>query len=229
LRSWVSWLTGRGPGGAGASTGLHTALTSTLGCGVGLRLREAALQNAPRAPAAMAPRKSTYAPANYGSVAEALVGLYGEKVRPAEQQMLFDRFSTSLLSDAELLAKPMVLLLGQYSAGKTTFIRYLAGEDFPGIHIGPEPTTDGFAALMDGTSPTPIPGNAATADKRRPFRALSRHAVWKSTGGLGSLRRPWRTSTPRADAVIDFHAGATAPLSSTSSASPNSSATSPKT
>ena len=25
----------------------------------------------------MAPKKSTYAPANYGSVAEALVGLYG--------------------------------------------------------------------------------------------------------------------------------------------------------
>ena len=125
----------------------------------------------------MAPKKSTYAPANYGSVAEALVGLYGEKVRGAEQQMLFDRFTTSLLSDAELLAKPMVLLLGQYSAGKTTFIRYLAGRDFPGIHIGPEPTTDGFAALMDGTSPTPIPGNAATADKRRPFRALSRHGA----------------------------------------------------
>ena len=40
-----------------------------------------------------------------GSVAEALVGLYGEKVRGAEQQMLFDRFTTSLLSDAELLAK----------------------------------------------------------------------------------------------------------------------------
>ena len=126
----------------------------------------------------MAPKKSTYAPANYGSVAEALVGLYGEKLRGAEQQMLFDRFTTSLLSDAELLAKPMVLLLGQYSAGKTTFIRYrLAGRDFPGIHIGPEPTTDGFAALMDGTSPTPIPGNAATADKRRPFRALSRHGA----------------------------------------------------
>ena len=75
----------------------------------------------------MAPKKSTYAPANYGSVAEALVGLYGEKVRGAEPQMLFDRFTTSLLSDAELLAKPMVLLLGQYSAGKTTFMSIVLG------------------------------------------------------------------------------------------------------
>jgi len=122
----------------------------------------------------MGVKKKTYAPANYESVAEALVGLYGEKVREAEKAMLFDRFTTSLLSDAELLAKPMVLLLGQYSSGKTTFIRYLAGSDFPGIHIGPEPTTDGFAALMDGSSPTPIPGNAATSSKQRPFRALSK-------------------------------------------------------
>ena len=95
-------------------------------------------------------------------------------MRELEKEMLFDRFTTSLLSDAELLAKPMVLLLGQYSSGKTSFIRYLAGEDFPAMHIGPEPTTDGFAALMDGASTSASPGNAATADKRRPFRALAK-------------------------------------------------------
>mmetsp|Transcript_2845 Transcript_2845/g.8298 ORF Transcript_2845/g.8298 Transcript_2845/m.8298 type:complete len:511 (+) Transcript_2845:259-1791(+) len=122
----------------------------------------------------MAPKKKTYAPANYEAVPEALVGLYGEKVRELEKAMLFDRFATPLLSDAELLAKPMVLLLGQYSSGKTTFIRHLAGRDFPGIHIGPEPTTDGFAAIMSGSSPTPIPGSAATSSKKLPFRALAK-------------------------------------------------------
>jgi GTPase SAR1 family protein len=30
----------------------------------------------------------------------------------------------------------MVLLLGQYSTGKTTFIRYLLERDFPGARIG---------------------------------------------------------------------------------------------
>ena len=119
-------------------------------------------------------KPKTYAPANYGSVSEALLGLYTGKVKDVERDMLFDRFTTSLLSDAELLAKPMVLLLGQYSSGKTSFIRYLAGKDFPAMHIGPEPTTDGFAALMDGTSGTAIPGNAATSSKSRPFRALSK-------------------------------------------------------
>jgi GTPase SAR1 family protein len=39
-------------------------------------------------------------------------------------------------------SKPMVLLLGQYSVGKTSFIRYIIGKDFPGARIGPEPTTD---------------------------------------------------------------------------------------
>ena len=42
----------------------------------------------------------------------------------------------------------MVLLLGQYSVGKTSFIRSLLGRDFPGIRIGPEPTTDRFLAVM---------------------------------------------------------------------------------
>ncbi len=42
------------------------------------------------------------------------------------------------------VAKPQVLLIGQYSVGKTSFIRYLLGRDFPGQRIGPEPTTDRF-------------------------------------------------------------------------------------
>lgn len=45
-----------------------------------------------------------------------------------------------MLTDADIEAKPMVLLLGQYSTGKTTFIRYLLERDFPGQNIGPEPT-----------------------------------------------------------------------------------------
>ena len=50
----------------------------------------------------------------------------------------------------EFDAAPMVLLIGQYSTGKTTFVSHLLGEDFPGMHIGPEPTTDKFMALFHG-------------------------------------------------------------------------------
>ena len=52
------------------------------------------------------------------------------------------RRRSPLLSEGDFEAKPSVLLLGQYSTGKSTFIKYLLGRDYPGIHIGPEPTTD---------------------------------------------------------------------------------------
>lgn len=71
----------------------------------------------------------------------------------------------------------MVMLLGQYSTGKTTFIKHLLRTSYPGIynsprlqafvfpslfwstllfnifyvigaHIGPEPTTDRFVVVM---------------------------------------------------------------------------------
>lgn len=48
-------------------------------------------------------------------------------------------------------AKPQVLLVGQYSVGKTSFIRYLLGQDFPGQRIGPEPTTDRFTGKYAST------------------------------------------------------------------------------
>lgn len=67
----------------------------------------------------------------------------------------------------------MVLLLGQYSVGKTTFIRYLIQRDFPGIRIGPEPTTDRFVAVMHGKDDQVVPGNALCVASDKPFRALT--------------------------------------------------------
>lgn len=69
----------------------------------------------------------------------------------------------------------MILLVGQYSTGKTTFIRYLLEEDFPGIRIGPEPTTDRFIAVMWGDDVGSIPGNALVVDAKKQFRALSKY------------------------------------------------------
>ena len=46
------------------------------------------------------------------------------------------QFHSPLLQSSDFSAKPMVLLLGQYSVGKTSFIRYLLGRDYPGIRIG---------------------------------------------------------------------------------------------
>jgi len=52
--------------------------------------------------------------------------------------------------------------------------RYLLEQDFPGMRIGPEPTTDSFIAVMYGDSEGSIPGNALVVDPKKPFRKLSR-------------------------------------------------------
>ena len=68
----------------------------------------------------------------------------------------------------------MVLLIGPYSVGKTTFIEYLLGKSFPGQRVGPEPTTDRFVSVMYGEDERTIPGNALTVAPNSPFRALQR-------------------------------------------------------
>ena len=110
--------------------------------------------------------------------------------------------SPNACSDADFDAKPQVLLLGQYSVGKTSFIQYilvcrpmcpgaainpfksrwstrnsrshpLQEQEFPGAHIGPEPTTDRFMAIMHGPSERVTPGNAVAVQADKPFRGLA--------------------------------------------------------
>ncbi|KAI1229591.1 EH domain-containing protein 2 [Lamprotornis superbus] len=93
-------------------------------------------------------------------VAEALRALYKAKVLPAEQFYAFGAFHSPALQDADFEAKPMVLVMGQYSSGKTSFIQYLLEQEIPGARVGPEPTTDSFVAVMHGQAEGIIPGNA---------------------------------------------------------------------
>jgi GTPase SAR1 family protein len=67
--------------------------------------------------------------------------------------------------------------VGQYSVGKTSFIRYLLGRDFPGQRIGPEPTTDRFTVLLNGPEERTIPGNALSVHPELPFRGLEKFGV----------------------------------------------------
>ena len=101
--------------------------------------------------------------------------LYKQFIRPVEVTYKFGEFANSPpWEDADFDAPPMVVMLGQYSVGKTTFIRYLLERDFPGQRIGPEPTTDRFCAIMHSPQEKIIPGQAAAMDVTRPFRALQR-------------------------------------------------------
>lgn len=51
--------------------------------------------------------------------------------------------------------------------------RYLLEQDFPGMRIGPEPTTDSFIAVMQGDVEGIVPGNALVVDPKKPFRKLN--------------------------------------------------------
>jgi len=100
--------------------------------------------------------------------------LYRKKIRPLELSSKYGHFHSPPLSPSDFDSKPMVLLLGQYSVGKTSFIRYLLGRDFPGQRIGPEPTTDRFTAIVKGENGDKIiPGAALCSQADRPFRGLS--------------------------------------------------------
>ena len=113
-------------------------------------------------------------PEVYGSVVDGLKKLYKSKLLPLEEHYKFHDFHSPALDEPDFDAKPMILLIGQYSTGKTTFIRYLLERDFPGMRIGPEPTTDRFIAVMSGESEGVIPGNALVVDPNKQFRPLSK-------------------------------------------------------
>jgi len=99
--------------------------------------------------------------------------LYNTKIKPLEERYMFPVFHSPILTDGDFEAKPMVMLMGQYSVGKTTFIKYLLERDFPGGRIGPEPTTDRFMAIMHSEEDRTIPGNALALQADKPFRSLA--------------------------------------------------------
>ncbi|KAF4072124.1 hypothetical protein AMELA_G00270630 [Ameiurus melas] len=113
------------------------------------------------------------APEVIRTVTEGLKSLYRKKLLPIEEYYGFHDFHSPSLEDADFDNKPMVLVVGQYSTGKTTFIKYLLEQEVPGSRVGPEPTTDCFTAIMHGDMEGIIPGNALIVDPNKPFRKLN--------------------------------------------------------
>jgi len=106
-------------------------------------------------------------------ILKGLAKLYKKKILPLERDSNYGHFHSPPLSPADFVAPPQVLLLGQYSVGKTSFIKYLVGKDFPGIRVGPEPTTDRFTALLWGPNDKIVPGAALCSQTDLPFNGLS--------------------------------------------------------
>ena len=111
-----------------------------------------------------------------GDIGE-LVGL-NEELRRVERETMLSTFYGEGYTEAELRAKPMVLVIGQYSMGKTTLISSLCGGDYDGAHIGPEPTTEKFVAVVGApshTHPSSKRGNYVSMMPELPFGGLSKY------------------------------------------------------
>ena len=173
-----------------------------------------------------------FASEGHDAVIEGLKAMYRNILGPIEAATKFDIFYSSLLTDAEFDAAPMVLLIGPYSVGKTSFIKararrerrrarenarvrsraprerrarprgaapasshpapalpfparararfapkptapkHILGREFPGMRVGPEPTTDRFMAVVHGPDDKTVPGNALTVAPGSPFGGL---------------------------------------------------------
>ncbi|EIE18740.1 hypothetical protein COCSUDRAFT_38543 [Coccomyxa subellipsoidea C-169] len=120
-------------------------------------------------------KKSRLSTAECTSIVDGLKLIYFTKIRPLEEMYKFGAFFSSYLNESDFYAKPSVLLLGQYSTGKTTFIKHLLGREYPGIHIGPEPTTDRFVVVMHGLEERRTPGNTLIVQPDKPYQGLSQY------------------------------------------------------
>ncbi|CAH9145902.1 unnamed protein product [Cuscuta epithymum] len=107
------------------------------------------------------------------SIVDGLKKLYIQNLKPLEVTYRFNDFVSPTLTNSDFDAKPMVMLLGQYSTGKTTFIKHLLRSSYPGAHIGPEPTTDRFVVVMNGPDERSIPGNTIAVQADMPFSGLT--------------------------------------------------------
>jgi len=78
-----------------------------------------------------------------------LIFLYKKKKKKKKKRnYLYETFHSPPLINVDIIAKSSILIIGQYSVSKTTFIMYILESEFPDCQIGLESTTDSFMAIV---------------------------------------------------------------------------------
>ena len=97
-----------------------------------------------------------------------------DKLLRSKMAPIYKRYGVSMQDVlTPLMWKPLVLVIGNYSSGKSTFINELL--DMPVQRTGQAPTDDCFTILTspaEGESEEEVPGGTIVADERLPFATL---------------------------------------------------------
>jgi len=73
------------------------------------------------------------------------------EIESVPQVLLLGQYSTGFENDVDLNFKLFFFIQPNFiMKGKTTFIKNMLGRAYPGMHVGPEPTTDHFVSVVHG-------------------------------------------------------------------------------
>eukprot|EP01001_Neometanema_parovale_P003905 NODE_1526_length_1697_cov_70.866582_g1448_i0.p1 GENE.NODE_1526_length_1697_cov_70.866582_g1448_i0~~NODE_1526_length_1697_cov_70.866582_g1448_i0.p1 ORF type:complete len:456 (+),score=95.77 NODE_1526_length_1697_cov_70.866582_g1448_i0:119-1486(+) len=103
--------------------------------------------------------------------------IYHTAVQPIELKYNFEFFRPVWFSEKLKIKTPLVLFVGPYSSGKTSFINYLLGKDY--LKTGSEPTTTKFTVLMHTHEGEPdtlneVSGRVLVTKLDQPYRGLAK-------------------------------------------------------
>ncbi len=110
-------------------------------------------------------------------------GFYDDLLDPLAKEFMFRRPPTV----GELRRPPQVLLLGNHSSGKSSFVNYLLGDDVQ--NTGVAPTDDGFTIITHGVTATERDGAAVVTNPDLPYEGL-RHFGSQLVSHVRLKRRP---------------------------------------
>lgn len=116
-------------------------------------------------------------------LAKAVQGFYSDAIDPIAERFAFARRQ----STGEITGPPLVLILGNHSSGKSSFINYLLGEEVQ--KTGLAPTDDGFTVISWGETRDDRDGPGVVNNPELPYTGL-RHFGDDLVKHLRMKRRP---------------------------------------
>lgn len=103
-----------------------------------------------------------------------LKNIYGASIKPLEATFKYQDISNRHMSDAEIFSQPMVLMLGPYSTGKSSFLNYLMGLEYTrrALRTGANPSHGVFRVIQYGAEDQELEGTALSAQSA--FQSLQK-------------------------------------------------------